>query len=47
MNMSLQPSLSEEEMSELESFLLFEATPEYCMSLSMLDGFFPLLFAGK
>ncbi|MFC1481882.1 UPF0149 family protein [Candidatus Neomarinimicrobiota bacterium] len=38
--------LNESEIDELESFLLYDDTPEECMNLSMLDGFLTGLAIG-
>ncbi len=38
--------LSEEELDELDNFLMSEASPEDCMDISMLDGFVTALAIG-
>jgi len=38
--------LSEDELDELQDFLLSEATPDECMDLAMLDGFLTALVIG-
>ena len=40
------PGLSEAELNELAAFLLSEKTPEYCMDISMLDGFLVCMLLG-
>jgi uncharacterized protein len=38
--------LSDEELDELDQFLISDATPEECMDIAMLDGFFTALVIG-
>ena len=44
--MDLEGPLSEEELDELDEFLMSDATPEDCMDISMLDGFLTALAIG-
>ncbi|CAK0782046.1 conserved hypothetical protein [Gammaproteobacteria bacterium] len=43
MNLNLSQPLSEDEFDELDQFLLSDMTPDACMDLSMIDGFFAAL----
>lgn len=38
--------LSDEELDELEQFLISDTTPEECMDIAMLDGFLTALVIG-
>jgi uncharacterized protein len=44
--MEIEGPLSEQELDELDSFLMSDATPEDCMDVSMLDGFLTALAIG-
>lgn len=46
MELDIDGPLSEEEIDELESFLMSDITPEDCMDISMLDGFLTALAIG-
>jgi hypothetical protein len=37
----LDQALSDAEFDELDGLLLSDETPESCMDISMLDGFYP------
>lgn len=46
MDLDIDGPLSEEELDELENFLMSDVTPEDCMDISMLDGFLTALAIG-
>jgi uncharacterized protein len=43
---SLTTPLSEQEITELDEFLMSDATPEECLDISALDGFLTSLVIG-
>jgi uncharacterized protein len=45
-DMSLQAPLTDAEYDEIDQFLMSDVTPEACMDISMLDGFFTALLIG-